>query len=162
MPLHKRQVVLVDKRRAKSRAQHAHRHGDEHQPRFAGRVPLALLVNDWKGHEEHVQEAVEDAHVQRDEKDDELLEEQLERADQENAQALRHGPQVQILLGDVGVVAGGGAELSGAAVEDRRCVRLGHGKGNEDPDHACKDELDPVEPPPAGGIREVTTDEGTD
>jgi hypothetical protein len=44
----------------------------------------------------------------------------------------------------VAVVAGGLAEFCGAAGQDGRRVRLGHGEGDDDPDDKGEDELDPV------------------
>lgn len=45
---------------------------DEHETGLAGVVALALLVDDGKGNEEHVQQTVQDRHVERDQEDDQL------------------------------------------------------------------------------------------
>ena len=159
---HERQVVLVHQRRACGREQDAHGDGDEHEARGARRVALALLVHDRIRDEEHVQQAVQNAHVDGDEKHDELREEQLQRAHHEDAQTLGHRSRVQVLLGDVPGLARGLAQLPGAVGEDGGCVGLGDGEGDEDPDDEGEDELDPVEPAPAGCVREEAANEGSD
>ena len=159
---HEGEVVLVDERGADGREDDADGDGDEHEARDAGAVALADLKDDGVGDEEHVQEAVQDRHVQADEEDDELGEEQLEGADQEDADALGEGPGVELGLGDVAVVAGLLPQLRGAASEDRRGVGLGDGEGDQDPDNKGEDELDPVEPAPASRVGEETANEGAD
>lgn len=155
------EVVLVDEGRADGGEDDSYGDRDEHEARLAGRVALALLVDDGEGDEEHVEEAVENAHVEGDEEDDELAEEELEGADHEDGEALLHGAGVDVLSGNMAVVASLGAELFGAGGEDGGSVRLRDGEGDEDPDDAGEDELDPVQPAPAGGIGEVATDERT-
>jgi hypothetical protein len=66
------------------------------------------------------------------------------------------------LLGDVSLVARRLAELLGAARKDCRGVRFGNGKGDENPNNAGKDELDPVQPAPASAIGKVATNKRAD
>lgn len=61
----------------------------------------------------------------------------------------------------MGVIASRGAELSSAAVENRGCVGFRDGEGDEDPDYAGEDELDPIQPAPASSVGEVATDKRT-
>lgn len=159
--LHLLEVVLVDDRRAHGRADDAHGEGDEHKTRDAVRVALATLENDGVGDEEHVQKTVEDGHVKRDEQHDELAEQELERTDEEDGHALCEGTLIEVGFSDIGVVAGLLAEGLGAALEDGGRVGLLDGEGNENPDDEGHDELDPVEPAPAGEA-EPTTNERTD
>lgn len=162
MLLHELEVVLIDEGRAYGRADDANSNGNKHQARLGGRVPLSLLVDDGESHEEHVQQPVKDAHVQRNEEDDEFSEEQLKRPNKKDGQSLCHGSHIKILLGDVALVASRFAKFVSAAGENRGRVRLGDGKGDEDPDDGGEDELDPVQPAPAGGIGEEPTDERAD
>lgn len=155
------EVVLVDNGGAHGRADDSHRERDEHEARLAVRVALAALEDDGVGDEEHVEKTVEDRHVERDEQHDELAEQELEGPNQEDGHALREGTLVEIALGHVRVVTGLLAEVLGAATEDGGCVGLLDGEGDEDPDDEGQDELDPVEPAPAGEA-EPTTDERTD
>lgn len=155
-----REVVLVNQGGAKGRADDADSERDEHEARLAVRVALASLEDDRVSDEEHVQQAVKDRHVERDEQHDELAEQELEGPDQEDAYTLREGTLVQIALGHVRVVTGLLAEFRGPATEDSGGVGFLNGKGNEDPDDEGQDELDPVEPAPASET-EPTTDERT-
>jgi hypothetical protein len=155
-------VVLVDKGRAESGEDDTDSDGNEHETSLAGGVALALLVDDGEGDEEHVEETVEDTHVEGDEEDDELAKQKLEGSDEEDAETLREGSHVEFLLSDVVGLASLLAELGSAAGENGGCVGLGDGKGDEDPDDTGEDKLDPVEPAPASGIREEATNEGTD
>lgn len=133
----------------------------KHETSGSGAPALTLLIDDGEGHEEHVQESVQDRHVQRNEEDDKLAEQQLQGPDQEDHKPLGEGPDVEIRLGDMLVIARLLAHLLGPAAEDGRRVRLGHGEGDEHPDDKGEDELNPVQPAPARGIREVSTDKGT-
>lgn len=151
-------VVLVDEGGTGRGKEYAHSHGNKHQTSLAGRVPLALLVDNREGNEEHVQETIQDTHVHGDEKDDELAEEELERADEEDEKTLREGAHVKLLLRDVVRLAGCLTELGGAAGEDGGSIGLGDGEGDEDPDNTGEDELDPVQPTPVRGVGEETTD----
>lgn len=155
------EVVLVDDGSAESGADDAHGKRDEHETGDAVRVALAALEDDGVGDEEHVKKTVEDRHVERHEQYDELAEEKLEGPDQEDGHALREGTLVQVGLSHVRVVTGLLAEALGPALEDGGRVGLLDGEGDEDPDDEGHDELDPVEPPPAGEA-EPTTDERTD
>lgn len=152
------EVVLVDNGSAGSREKNTDSQGDEHETGATGVPALALLENNGEGNEEHVKQTVENAHVQRNEENDELLEEQLEGSNHEDSETLAHGPLINVLLGNVGVVASRLAELLGAASKNGGCVSLGDGEGDEDPDNTGKDELDPVQPAPASTIRKETTD----
>lgn len=155
-------VVLVDKGRAESGEDDTDGDGNEHEASLAGGVALALLVDDGEGDKEHVEETVQDTHVDRDEEDDELAKQKLEGSNEEDAETLREGSHVELLLSDVIGLASLLAELSSATGKDGGCVGLGDGKCDEDPDDTGKDELDPVEPAPASGIRKEATNKGTD
>lgn len=54
------------------------------------------------------------------------------------------------------------AHLRGTTAKNGRRIRLGHRECNEHPDDKGEDQLDPIQPPPACSIRQVSTDEGTD
>lgn len=141
---------------------YADSNGNEHKARHACVPALALLVDDGVGNEEHVQQAIQDGHVETDEQDDNLSEEQLERPEEEDSEPLAHGAHVKVLLRGPGLVAGILAQLLSAAGEDSGGVGLGDGEGDEDPRDEREDQLEPVEPAPAGIIGDETTDEGTD
>lgn len=79
------EVVLVDQRSAEGREYDSNRNRNEHQTGGGGAVAFALLVNDRVGDKEHVQQTVKDGHVQGDEQDDWLEEEQLEGAHEEDS-----------------------------------------------------------------------------
>ena len=66
------QVVRVDGRGAGGAEDDADGDRDEHETRAAGVPALAFLVDDWVRDEEHVQQAVEHGHVQREAHDDGL------------------------------------------------------------------------------------------
>lgn len=149
---HELEVVLVHKGRAGGRAEHADGDGNEHEACLAGRVAFALLVDDGKGNEEHVQQAVENAHVHADEKHDEFPKEKLKGSYEEDAKSFAKRSHVEFLLRDVVGLAGGFAQLACPTGQDGRRVRLGHGKGYEHPDDAGEDDLDPVEPTPTLGV----------
>lgn len=134
----------------------------QHETGSTGGVPLALLEDDGVGDEKHVQQAVEHGHVKTDKKDDELAEEKLERSDQENAHPLAEWSLVEVLFRNVVLLAGLSAELLCSLGEDRGGVGLGHGERDQDPHNECHDQLDPVQPSPASGVRKETTNEGTD
>ena len=112
---HQGEVVFVHQRGAEGGQNHAHGYGDEHQARGRRAVAFAFLVDDRIGDEEHVQQAVQDGHVEGDEEDDGLLEEQLEGPDQEDSEAFAEGAQVEVLFGHELVVAGVFAHLLRAA-----------------------------------------------
>lgn len=136
--------------------------GDEHETRHALGETLALLEDNGVRNEEHVEQSVQNRHVHADQKHDELGEEELEGPDEEDPEALAHGPQVEVLLGDVVRVAQLLAHLLGARGEDGRGVGLGYGEGDEDPDDAGQDELHPIEPAPAEVVGDEATGKGTD
>lgn len=154
------EVVLVDHGGAGGGHEDADGDRDEHEAGGGGGPALAALVDDGVGDEEHVEEAVEDGHVEGDEEDDELAEEELEGADEEDAEAGGEGAAVEFLLGDVGRVTGLLAESGGAAGEDRGRVGLRDGECDEDPDDEGEDQLDVVEPAPAEVICEEAADKG--
>jgi hypothetical protein len=134
----------------------------KHQASTACTPSFAFLVNDRESHEEHVQQSIQDRHVQGNEEHNQLPKEQLQRPDQEDGQPLRKWPHIEILLSDVLVAASLLAQLFGAAGKDSRRVGLGHGEGDQNPHDKGEDELDPVQPAPACRIRQVPTDEGSD
>ena len=70
MFLRKRDVVFVDEGCAGRGTKNAECDGDEHQPCGACGIAFSFLVDDREGHKEHVEEAVEDGHVDGDEEDD--------------------------------------------------------------------------------------------
>ena len=61
------EVVFVDDRGAASGRDDADGEGNEHQACDACRVAFALLEDDGEGDEEHVEETVEDGHVEGEE-----------------------------------------------------------------------------------------------
>lgn len=122
---------------------------------------LPFLVHDWVGDEEHVEEAVENRHVDRDQEHDEFAEEELEGTDQEEGEGFEEGTFIDFLLGDEEVVAGFFPELSGARSEEGRGVGFGDGEYHEEVDYGPYDELDPVEPSPAASLGEEAANEGT-
>ena len=162
MLVHQLDVMVVDPRSAHSRQDDADRERDKHQTRHALGPTLALLEDNGISDEEHVQKSVKDRHVQTDQKNDNLLEEQLEGSDQEDTHALREWTRIEIRFGDVVLVASLLSELLGAASENGRGVRLGDSKGDGNPDDKGEDELDPVEPSPASAVGNEATNERTD
>lgn len=98
--------------------------GDEHEACDAGAVVFSFLVDDGEAiriakyvigdekrmgyvrDEEHVEEAVEDRHVQRDQEDDEFGEEKLERPEEVDLELFGERFPADLLLGDVSRVAG--------------------------------------------------------
>lgn len=68
---------------------------------------------------------------------------------------------VEVLLSNKGGVVLFFAEAGGTLFEDRGGVGLGDGDDEKEVDYAGEDELEPVEPAPAGSVREVTTNERT-
>lgn len=79
-------VVAVYNWCAESRCDDPESEWDEHESCGACGVTFPFLINDGEGDEEHVEEAVEDAHVEGNEEDDEFSEKKLERTNQENAE----------------------------------------------------------------------------
>ncbi len=108
------------------------------------RPPLSFFEDDGIGNEEHVQQTVEDGHVQRDEEDDELAEEELQGHDEEDADALADGAHVEVLFRDPVRLACLLAQFLGAAGEDGGRIGLGDGECDQDPDDAGEDEREPV------------------
>lgn len=145
-------VVIVDEGSAHGREDDTNSQWNEHETSLAGTPSLALLVDDGVGDEEHVEETVQDGHVQADEQDNDLAEEQLEGADKEDLQPLRQGPEVEISFGDVVLIASLLAHLLRAGSQDSGRIGLLDGESNQAPDKSGQDELDPIEPSPALGI----------
>ncbi|KXS97555.1 hypothetical protein AC578_9763 [Pseudocercospora eumusae] len=67
----------------------------------------------------YIQEAIQHTHVHRDEEDYQLTEEELERAKEEYAQTFAQRPHVQILLGNVLLIASRFAHLLRSACQNR-------------------------------------------
>ena len=111
-------------------------------------------------YEEHVQQAVEHAHVEADEEDDEFAEEQLERPHQEDPHPLAERPFVEVLLRHVVGLARLRAHSLCPPRKDRRRVCLGYREGDEHPDEASEDELDPIQPTPTHAIEEESSNKG--
>lgn len=111
--------------------------------------------------EEHVQQAVEDGHVYRDEEDDEFGEEELEGPEDEDFEFVLQWPSIDFLFGYICVVAGLFAQTAGTFQEDGGCVCLGDSDCHHDVDEASHDELDPVEPSPAFVVRDEAANERT-
>lgn len=135
---------------------------DKHETRHSRRPSLALHEDNGVGNEEHVEKTVQNRHVEADEKDNELAKQQLERSDQEDDKTLAQGAEVEILLSDKVVVSSLLPELLGTAGENGGGIGLGDGEGDEDPGDPGEDQLEPIEPSPAGSIGEETTGKGTD
>lgn len=150
-------VVLVDKWREDRREKDTDGQGDEHQTSVAGIPSLTLLEDNGESNEEHVKQAVENAHVQRNEEDDELLEEQLEGSDHENSESLAHRPLINVLFGNVALITSSLTQLLSAASKDCRRVSFGDGEGDENPDDTSEDDLDVVQPAPASTISKEAT-----
>ena len=129
--------MSVHEGRARCGAEDADGDGDEHEAGGGSGVVFPALVDDGVGDEEHVQEAVEDGHVEAQEEDDEFAEEELEGADEEDAQAFGERPEVEVLFGDEVFVLL--AQLFGSFGEDGGRVGFGHGEGYEDVSGAGED-----------------------
>lgn len=157
-----RKIVSVDQRAEDGRAHDAQRQGDEHEARHAFGPAFALHVHDRVRHEEHVQKAVEDRHVQADQQDDGFQEEQLERSNEEDPQLFAERSRVEFLLRHVSGVARFLAEFLRSTGEEDRRVRLGDREGQEEPTHRGQDELDPVQPSPTGSVTQEATRQGAD
>lgn len=102
------------------------------------------MVDDGEGDEEHVEESVEDTHVEGDEEDDEFAKEKLKGTDEEDAEAFAEGSKVEILFCDVFLFASLFAHFLGATSENGGSVGFGDGEGDEDPDDESEDNLDVV------------------
>ena len=129
-----RQVVLVDYWGAACGRDDADGERDEHQACDTCRVAFAFLEDDRKGDEKHVEEAVEDGHVEGEEEDDGFEEEELEGADEEDGHAFAERAEVEILLRDVFFRSSFCAHFLGSGSEDRWRVCFGDCEGNQDPD----------------------------
>lgn len=146
------EVVAIDEGSAQRREDDAHSNGNKHETRGTRGITLADLKDDGVCDEKHVQQAIQHRHVKADEKHNQFAEEELERADEENTEALGEGPRVELGFADVAGVVGLLAELGGASREDGGRVCLGNGESDEHPDDEGEDELDPIQPTPAGGV----------
>lgn len=129
-----RQVVFVDDWGAACGCDDADGERYEHQACDACRVAFALLEDDGEGDEEHVEETVEDGHVEREEEDDGFEEEELEGPNKENGHAFAEGAEVQILLGDVLLASCFFAHFLRSGGEDGWRVCFGNGEGYQNPD----------------------------
>lgn len=155
------EVVFVDQWGEDCRHDNAESQRNKHETGDTSRIAFALLVHNGESNEEHVKETIEDTHVQRNKKHNEFSEQQLEGSDHEDLDSLAHGLLVNVLFSNVALITSLLAKLLGAASKNGGCVCLGDGKGDEDVDAAGKDKLDPVQPAPASGIREETTNKRT-
>lgn len=104
-------------------------------------MPAASYCGSPTYNEEHVEQSIQDGHVQRDEEDDQFLEQKLKRPQQEHAQPLAHGSQVQVHLGHVFLIARLLSHLLRSSLENRGGIGLGKGKGDEDVAEARKNQL---------------------
>lgn len=155
-------VIAVDDGSAQRRCDDPESERDEHESSGAGGVAFSFLVDDGEGDKEHVEETVENAHVEGNEEDDEFSEEQLEGTDEEDTETFCEGTEIEILFCDVFRLAGLLAHFLGPSREDGRRVGFGDREGDEDPDDKGEDDLDVVEPAPACCVGEEATDQRTD
>ena len=121
---HEAKIVFVDERCAGSAAQHTDRNWDEHQSGLACAVAFSFLVDDGVCDEEHVQQSVQDAHVEGDEQYDGLDEQELKGPDQEDAESFAHWAWIEVELGDIPIAVQLPAELLRTASQDDRRVGL--------------------------------------
>lgn len=156
------EVVLVDERRTARGHDDADGQRDEHETGAAFGPALALDVDDRVGHEEHVQKTVKNGHVQTDQEDDRFKEQELKRADEEDAELFTEWSLVDILFGHVSLVAGFFAEFLCTLVEDGWSIGLRDGEGENDPADPREDQLDVVEPAPSRGVSKEATRQRTD
>lgn len=94
--------------------------------------------------EEHVQEAVQDRHVNRDQEHDKLDEEQLERPQEIDFQFFREWLSADFLFSNVGRVSGFFAQTAGSLEKDSRCVCFWDGEDHQGVNESGEDKLDPV------------------
>lgn len=155
---HQAKVVLVHQRRTSGTAEHAHGYRNKHQSGDTRGVPFALLVDDWKSDEEHVQQAVQHAHVYREEKDNWLDEQELEGPDKKDAQPLAQRTLIKLEFGNEFAVACLLTQLLCSSRENGRCIGLRYREGDQDVAGAGEYELDPIQPAPAHRVGQEAAD----
>lgn len=173
------EVVPVHERPRQRTHDDAHGDGDEHEARDTVREALAFLeddriavksdvsgaipaVNWWCDvrEEEHVKQAVDDAHVEGNQHDNQLLAQQLERPEQRDLHHLAQRPRMQLLLGQISRVVLLLAESGRSVAQYGRCKRLGNGKDHENVAYTAKNEHNPVYPPPADRLAHEPANDG--
>ena len=137
---------------------------DEGQAADALAPAAPALEDDGEGREAQVQRPVHDGHVNGDDGDDGLADEEDPGAGQRRLQRLRdRGLLTAALLQHRDVLpAGEFRQLGGAVAQDDGRVGLGHDEGGDDPHDAGEEGHDPLQPAPADGLRDEAADDGAE
>lgn len=111
--------------------------------------------------EEHVQQAIQNRHVDGDEQDNGLQKQKLKRSEKDNTQLLTKWQGIDLCFGNIFWVVLGLPEFLCAALQNSRCVGLRNGECDQAPCHTGQDQLQPVEPSPTASITQKTTGKRT-
>lgn len=151
-------VSLVVKEGSNGRKGHADGNANEGKTANARAPATNLLEDNGEGGKAHVQSAVDDGHVEGDEKDDGLLDEKLPGSQEGNAElaANRLGWLSRIELGNEDL-ARPLAQSGGALAEQDGSIRLPVDQRAGNPDNTGEDGNQALHPSPALGLSKEAT-----
>jgi hypothetical protein len=127
------------------------------------RTPAAvLLVDNWERAKQHVESSVNDGHVDADEEDNGLLEQQDPGTRKRSLEDLAKGGwalvDITATLVDLSSALG---KLGGTLAENDRGVGFGEEEAANDPENTGEDGHDTLNPAPADSLANETTDNWT-
>ena len=127
------------------------------------RAPAAvLLVDDGERTEQHVESSVNDGHVDADEEDDGLLEQQDPGTRERSLEDLAEGGRALVDIATALVdLSSALRELGGTLAKNDRGVGLREEEAANDPEDTGEDGHDTLNPAPANGLTDETTDNWT-